>query len=89
MSILFISFGFSFVWSFLGLLVWSCLQTTLQGFTYLQRLHRIPCSRCTFCTGDYRLKCTVNTYLALSEDAIGCRDFEPSRLERFSMNNYQ
>ena len=88
MSILFISFGFIFAWSFVALLGWSCWQTTLRGFTYLQRLHQIPCSRCTFCTGDYRLKCTVHPYIALSEEAIGCRDFEPIA-EQLSMDCYR
>ncbi|NJR69347.1 MAG: hypothetical protein HC771_12300 [Synechococcales cyanobacterium CRU_2_2] len=38
----------------------------------------MPCSNCRYFTGDYRLKCTVNPYVALSEEAIGCRDFEVS-----------
>ncbi|TRV43866.1 MAG: hypothetical protein EWV53_17165 [Microcystis panniformis Mp_MB_F_20051200_S9] len=43
----------------------------------LRKLHRIPCSRCVFCTGDYRLKCAVHPVRAFSEEAIDCRDFEP------------
>lgn len=47
-----------------------------DGITRLKRLHQIPCSRCAFFTGDYRLKCTVHPCKALSEDAIECLDFE-------------
>ncbi|MEM9542971.1 MAG: hypothetical protein AAGA60_26195 [Cyanobacteria bacterium P01_E01_bin.42] len=90
MSILFISLGFVCAWSFIALLGWSFLQTAWQGCTYLQRLHQIPCSDCTFCTGDYRLKCTVHPCQALSEDAIGCLDFEPKTTvyETLSVNRY-
>lgn len=47
-----------------------------DGITRLRQLHQIPCSRCAFFTGDYRLKCTVHPLTALSEEAINCRDFE-------------
>ena len=46
-----------------------------EAIAHLQRLHQIPCDRCTYFTGDYRLKCTVNPTTAMSEQAIGCRDF--------------
>ncbi len=46
------------------------------GINYVKRLHQIPCSRCTFFTGDYRLKCTVHPYSALTETAINCSDYE-------------
>lgn len=48
-----------------------------DGYIRLRRLHQIPCSRCAFFTGDYRLKCTVHPCTALSEDAIDCIDYEP------------
>ncbi|MEM8642066.1 MAG: hypothetical protein AAGG51_25125 [Cyanobacteria bacterium P01_G01_bin.54] len=47
-----------------------------DGIQQLHRLHRVPCTRCAFYTGEYRLKCTVNPYQALSEAAIGCLDYE-------------
>lgn len=37
----------------------------------------MPCSRCAFFTGSYHLKCTVHPCKALSEEAIGCLDYEP------------
>ena len=57
-----------------------CLSIYLavqEGITRLRRLHQIPCSRCAFFTGDYRLKCTVHPCKALSEEAIDCFDYEP------------
>jgi len=47
-----------------------------DGIAQLKRLHQIPCSRCAFFTGDYRLKCTAHPCKALSEQAIGCSDYE-------------
>jgi hypothetical protein len=47
-----------------------------EAWVLLRKVHRIPCSRCVFCTGDYRLKCAVHPARAFSEDAIDCRDFE-------------
>lgn len=55
-------------WSLYGL-VRDMVQTT-------RRMHQIPCSRCRYFTQDYFLKCTVHPMKALSEDAIGCRDYE-------------
>lgn len=57
-----------------------CLSIYLaikEGITKIRRLHQIPCSRCAFFTGDYRLKCTVHPCKALSEEAIDCLDYEP------------
>ncbi|WP_205127386.1 hypothetical protein [Okeania hirsuta] len=54
-----------------------CL-TFQQGISYVRRLHQIPCSRCIFFTGDYRLKCTVHPYNALTETALNCSDYEPN-----------
>jgi hypothetical protein len=51
-------------------------QSSKKAFNYLSQLHKIPCSRCAFFTGDYRLKCTVAPLKAMSEEAIDCRDFE-------------
>lgn len=64
-------------WSLVFLLVWSVFKTGSQGINHLKKLHEVPCSGCAFFTNDYRLKCTVHPCKALSEEAIGCRDFEP------------
>jgi hypothetical protein len=47
-----------------------------EGWMRITRLHQIPCSRCTFSTGDYRLKCTVHPCQAFSEEAINCPDWK-------------
>lgn len=59
-----------FIW-----LSWRLIVVAQQGINHLKRIHQIPCSSCTYFTGDYRLKCTVNPMLAMSESAIGCRDY--------------
>jgi hypothetical protein len=58
--------------------VWSSLRTLKQGIRHLKRLHQIPCHRCQYFTGDYRLKCTVQPTVACTDDAISCCDFTPS-----------
>ncbi|MGB3531953.1 MAG: hypothetical protein WBA13_00385 [Microcoleaceae cyanobacterium] len=64
------------------------LKTFQQGWKHLQQLHQIPCSRCAYFTGDYRLKCTVCPSQALTEEAIGCRDFETTSFSPKSISNY-
>jgi hypothetical protein len=59
----------------LGFFLAICLAIQ-DGFSRLKRLHQIPCNRCAFYTGEYRLKCTVNPYGAFTENAIACRDWE-------------
>jgi hypothetical protein len=59
-------------------LFWRSLSVFKQAVSHLQRLHQIPCDKCVYFTGDYRLKCTVNPLEALTETAIGCRDFAPN-----------
>lgn len=65
-------------WGLGLLLIWQVRVATRSGVRYLQRLHQIPCDRCAFYTGEYRLKCTLHPLTAFSETAIGCRDFEPT-----------
>ena len=74
-------------WSFAFLFIWSILKQSDKGVNYLNRLHQIPCSGCAFFTNDYRLKCTVHPFEALSEDAIGCRDFEPGKSYNLTIEN--
>ena len=56
-------------------LSWRSIEISQKAVKHLQRLHQIPCSKCAYFTGDYRLKCTVNPTIAMSETAIGCQDF--------------
>ena len=57
------------------LLFWRFIAVAKQGVNHLKRLHQVPCDNCAYFTGDYRLKCTVHPTIAMSETAIGCRDF--------------
>jgi hypothetical protein len=66
------------VWSSLTVFLWSIWLAFRDGIVHLKRLHQIPCPNCLYFTGDYRLKCTVNPCSALTEEAIGCRDFAPN-----------
>lgn len=63
-------------WGFMAFLVWNLWHALQRGVRQLQQLHQVPCDRCLFCTGDYRLKCTVHPTIAFSEEAIDCPDFE-------------
>ncbi|MGF1539668.1 MAG: hypothetical protein ACFCU5_04325 [Pleurocapsa sp.] len=64
------------IWTLVStVLLWRVIAIAKRGVKYLKRLHQIPCSNCAYFTGDYRLKCTVNPLVAMSETAIGCRDF--------------
>lgn len=64
------------VWTLISIfLFWRLMTIAKRAINHLQRLHQIPCSNCAYFTGDYRLKCTVNPMVAMSETAIGCRDF--------------
>ena len=72
-------------WSLVLDLVYRLGVTSVEGWKQLRRIHQVPCSRCAYFTGDYNLKCTVRPCDALTEQAIGCRDFEvvPCKGSRF------
>jgi len=75
-QVLAVPFCCIFAWAFLGLSVWSLLGIAQAGIAEAKHLHQIPCSSCSFCTGDYRLKCTVHPFEALTELAINCPDYK-------------
>ncbi|MCU0535651.1 MAG: hypothetical protein MUD14_17305 [Hydrococcus sp. Prado102] len=56
----------AFAWLLVGSIFLSLWKTTKAGIVHLKKLHQVPCSRCAFFTGDYRLKCTVNPLMAMS-----------------------
>ncbi|NJL19908.1 MAG: hypothetical protein HC895_02325 [Leptolyngbyaceae cyanobacterium SM1_3_5] len=64
------------IWITLIGFLWAVSEACRDGIQRLKKLHQIPCDRCVYFTGDYRLKCTVHPCKALSEEAIDCRDFE-------------
>ncbi|MEL6580866.1 MAG: hypothetical protein AAFQ14_14040 [Cyanobacteria bacterium J06621_12] len=61
--------------SILGLCSWSLISCVLDVVAQAKKMHQIPCTKCRFFTGDYRLKCTVNPSEANTEKAIGCGDY--------------
>lgn len=71
------------IWLVLASFLWSLWKDLVRGCANLQRLHQVPCCRCTFFTGDYYLKCTVHPGKALTEEAIDCLDYESTSLRRY------
>jgi hypothetical protein len=65
----------------LGLFIYlrSAWKNTQKNLIQLHRLHQIPCSHCLFFTGEYNLKCAVHPCKALSEEAIGCADYQTAK----------
>ena len=63
-------------WSLVVAIALSFITTIRRGIANLQKMHKVPCSRCAFSSSDYRLKCSVRPSAAFSEEAIGCYDFE-------------
>jgi hypothetical protein len=56
-------------------IVWDAIASIARGIERIQALHQIPCSNCAYFTGNYRLKCPLHPYTALTQSAIRCRDF--------------
>ncbi|MEO0014678.1 MAG: hypothetical protein RLZZ535_3067 [Cyanobacteriota bacterium] len=61
--------------SILSLCAWSLISCIVDVIAQAQKMHQIPCTKCRFFTGDYRLKCTINPSVANTEQAIGCGDY--------------
>ncbi|WP_448562653.1 hypothetical protein [Trichothermofontia sp.] len=74
-------------WGLMGMVAASLWGVMRDGVRRSHHLHRIPCARCQYFTGDYRLKCTVHPHLALTERAIGCPDHRPQQ-SPFALEKY-
>ncbi|NEO99174.1 MAG: hypothetical protein F6K58_10920 [Symploca sp. SIO2E9] len=77
--------------SLLALLVgflYAVIVAWQESVVRLKRLHSIPCNRCVYFTGCHYLKCTVNPYKALTEDAVDCLDFEPTLHSKTCCSNH-
>ena len=72
--------------SVLSLCSWSLVSCIIVAIAQAKRMHKIPCTKCRFFTGDYRLKCTVNPSLANTEQAIDCGDYRGDYNEKFKSN---
>ncbi|MGK7927198.1 MAG: hypothetical protein AB4290_18465 [Spirulina sp.] len=44
-----------------------------------RKMHAIPCTNCRFFINDHRLKCTIQPFIANTEEAIQCRDFKAKK----------
>ena len=67
-------------WGLLFLLLWNLWGAIAATLYRAKQMHQIPCTNCVFFTGNYHLKCTVQPTIALSEDAIDCRDYRSSEV---------
>ena len=61
--------------SVLCLCGWSLTSCIMDVVAQTKKMHSIPCTKCRFFTGDYRLKCTANPSIANTEQAIDCPDY--------------
>jgi hypothetical protein len=68
---------FVMAWGIIFSICWSIFVALRDGMQQVKQLHRIPCANCQFFTNSYYLKCPVHPSWALSEEAIGCRDYKP------------
>ena len=62
--------------SILGLCGLSLFSCVMDVVAQAKKMHSIPCTKCRFFTGDYRLKCTANPSIANTEQAIDCIDYQ-------------
>jgi hypothetical protein len=67
---------FVMAWGLILIMGWSIVAALRDGMQRVKQLHEIPCANCRFFTNSYHLKCSVHPSIALSEEAIGCRDYE-------------
>lgn len=72
---------FVVAWATLAFGAWSVWAAMRDGVRRAKQMHQIPCSDCRYFSGNYLLKCPLHPKEALSEAAIGCRDFESSKME--------
>jgi hypothetical protein len=72
---------FVVAWTTIGFVVWSLWAAMRDSLRRAKRMHQIPCSECQYFSGNYLLKCPLHPKEALSEAAIGCRDFESSKIQ--------
>lgn len=62
-------------WSLVSLILLNISAFVRDLIANTQRMYQIPCANCQFFTGSPYLKCTLHPTIALSEEAINCRDY--------------
>ena len=70
---------FVLAWTLVLMLIWSLWSAIRDTVTRAKKMHQIPCTNCQFFTNNYRMKCTVQPYIANTEKAIDCCDYRPGR----------
>lgn len=63
-------------WGLTLTVLWTVVCQFQSGITTVKRLHQVPCYKCQYFTNSHHLKCTVNPYIACSEAAINCGDYQ-------------
>ncbi len=73
---------FVVAWGLIILTLWNLFAATRDSVKRARVMHQIPCSECQYFTNNHLLKCPLHPKIALSEEAINCRDYESSDLFR-------
>lgn len=63
--------------------VWAAVREMMKDWKDLPKPkplveNNIPCRKCQFFSNNHYLKCAVNPSIAMTKDAIECRDYCPS-----------
>ena len=51
-------------------------------------LHKLPCKNCSFYSNNHYLKCAVNPSIVLTEEAMNCSEYSPSKKNPSSKNPF-
>ena len=52
----------------------------------INELHKVPCKKCRFYSNNHYLKCAVNPSIVLTEEAMNCSEYSPSKKNQSSKN---
>jgi len=71
---------FVIAWALVVMTVWNLVAATRDSMQRAKVMHQIPCSDCRYFTNNHLLKCPLHPKIALSEEAIDCKDYEGTSL---------
>jgi hypothetical protein len=66
-------------WLFTILLLLTLKNALGDATVRTKQMHRIPCTSCQFFNNDHRLKCSIQPYIANTESAIDCSDYQEKK----------
>ncbi|HIK55907.1 MAG TPA: hypothetical protein IGS37_12185 [Synechococcales cyanobacterium M55_K2018_004] len=78
LQLLLVPLCFVLAWVIMALTAWNLWSALRDSVARAQQMHQIPCANCRFFSGNYQIKCAVHPDIALSEQAIDCKDYEPT-----------